>query len=85
MIAGLQYAGGHLKELQKAMKNPALNFGVIVGEGAKRARKAVGLSQDAAIDGVHPALSNSAVLLSKVTLLSTRRGKGAVYHTVHFT
>ena len=36
-VNNLQYAGGHLKELQSALKNPAANLGVIFGEGSKRA------------------------------------------------
>ncbi|MCL4123337.1 UNVERIFIED_CONTAM: hypothetical protein GTU68_016457, partial [Idotea baltica] len=64
-LTGLQYAGGHLKELQNAMKNPALNLGLILGEGTKRAKKAIGLSQGDIIEGVHPNLADSAILLSK--------------------
>ena len=31
-LSGIQYAGGHLRELQKAIKNPIGNFGIVVGE-----------------------------------------------------
>merc|ERR1740128_634042 len=43
-LTGLQSAGGHLKELQRALKNPAANMGMIVSEGVTRARRAVGLT-----------------------------------------
>ena len=29
---GIQFAGGHLRELQKAVKDPISNFGVVLGE-----------------------------------------------------
>ncbi|CAG0901782.1 unnamed protein product [Cyprideis torosa] len=29
-LTGIQYAGGHLRELQKALKNPAANLGIIL-------------------------------------------------------
>ncbi|KAL7647364.1 UNVERIFIED_CONTAM: hypothetical protein RMT77_000960 [Armadillidium vulgare] len=64
-LTGLQFAGGHLKELQNALKNPALNFGLILGEGTKRARKAIGLTSGGGIEGLHPNLADSGVLLSK--------------------
>merc|ERR1711981_506270 len=42
-LTGIQYAGGHLRELQNAVANPIANFGVVVGEVTKRAGHAVGL------------------------------------------
>ena len=50
------------------MKNPAANFGIIIGEGTKRARRAIGLGDGGSIEGVHPNLSESAALLSRVSL-----------------
>merc|ERR1712109_2665 len=44
MGSGIQYAGGHLRELQKAIKNPIGNFGIFMGEVSKRAGHAVGLA-----------------------------------------
>ena len=35
----VQYAGGHLKELQRALSNPAANFGLVFGEGIVRAKR----------------------------------------------
>merc|ERR1712079_846018 len=49
-LLGIQYAGGHLRELQKAIKNPIGNFGIVMGEVSKRAGHAVGLAS-----GNHPA------------------------------
>merc|ERR1712007_296607 len=43
-LTGIQYAGGHLRELQKAIKNPIGNFGIVVGEVTKRAGHAVGFA-----------------------------------------
>ena len=42
-ISGIQYAGGHLKELQRAVQDPISNFGVVLGEVAKRGRSAIGI------------------------------------------
>merc|ERR1719162_1707229 len=42
-LVGIQYAGGHLRELQKAISHPISNFGVVMGEVAKRAGKKVGM------------------------------------------
>merc|ERR1719394_1942065 len=33
-LTGIQYAGSSLKELQKALANPAANLGLLVGAGA---------------------------------------------------
>lgn len=41
---GLQLAGAHLKELQKAMNNPTANLGMIFDEGSRRMLRAVGLT-----------------------------------------
>merc|ERR1711992_506495 len=35
-LTGMQFAGGHLRELQKAVKDPIGNFGVVMGEVTKR-------------------------------------------------
>merc|ERR1712018_60841 len=43
-LTGIQYAGGHLKELQRAVQDPISNFGVVLGEVAKRGRSAIGIS-----------------------------------------
>ncbi|KAH8373559.1 hypothetical protein KR200_010098 [Drosophila serrata] len=42
-LTGIQYAGSHLKELQRAFKNPAANLGLIFKEASKRAASTVGL------------------------------------------
>merc|ERR1712109_334820 len=43
-LTGIQYAGGHLRELQKAVKDPIGNFGVVMGEVAKRGKLQLGIS-----------------------------------------
>ncbi|XP_066603388.1 very long-chain specific acyl-CoA dehydrogenase, mitochondrial [Prorops nasuta] len=64
-LTGIQYAGSHLKELQKAFKNPTANLGLIVEEATKRASRAIGLTSTSFDHLVHPNLSDSAVLCAK--------------------
>merc|ERR1719268_117406 len=65
-LSGIQYAGGHLRELQKAIKNPIGNFGIVMGEVSKRAGHAVGLASGNHLGAhVHPNLSESAALTCK--------------------
>merc|ERR1719365_83822 len=65
-LVGIQYAGGHLRELQKAISNPISNFGVVLGEVAKRGKGAVGLGAGNTLAShVHPNLSESAALTCK--------------------
>ncbi|XP_053611568.1 very long-chain specific acyl-CoA dehydrogenase, mitochondrial [Plodia interpunctella] len=42
-LTGIQFAGSHLQELQRAFKNPAANLGLIFSEASRRASAAVGL------------------------------------------
>lgn len=42
-LTGIQYAGSHLKELQKALKHPAANLGLIFKEASRRAASTVGI------------------------------------------
>merc|ERR1711941_232460 len=54
-LTGIQYAGGHLRELQKAVKDPISNFGVV----AKRGKTSLGLgSGNALAEMVHPNLKD---------------------------
>merc|ERR1711884_27249 len=65
-LTGIQYAGGHLRELQKAISNPVGNFGVVLGEVAKRGKGAIGLGSGISLaDKVHPNLNSSAALTCK--------------------
>merc|ERR1719239_40593 len=65
-LQGIQYAGGHLRELQKAISNPVSNFGVVLGEVAKRGKGAIGIGPGNILsDQVHPNLSESAALTCK--------------------
>lgn len=67
-LTGIQFAGSHLKELQKAFKNPTANLGLILGEVSKRALSSVGLSSaPSLVHLVHPKLSNAANLASQVS------------------
>merc|ERR1719237_1696261 len=65
-LTGIQYAGGHLQELQRAIKNPIGNFGLVFGEVSKRAGHAVGMtSVNHLATHVHPNLAESAALACK--------------------
>jgi len=65
-LTGIQYAGGHLRELQKAISNPVANFGVVLGEVTKRGKGAIGIGPGNVLgDKVHPNLSDSAALTCK--------------------
>merc|ERR1719166_758900 len=65
-LTGIQYAGGHLRELQKAIKNPIGNFGIVMGEVSKRAGHAVGLASGTHLaPHVHNNLVQSAALTCK--------------------
>merc|ERR1719394_1420552 len=60
-LTGIQYAGGHLKELQRAVQDPISNFGVVLGEVAKRGRSAIGISAGNMLGAhVHPNLVDPA-------------------------
>ncbi|CAG0886344.1 unnamed protein product [Darwinula stevensoni] len=69
-LTGLQYAGGFLKELQKAMANPVANLGLILGEGTKRAKQIVGLGSGSTLPltsvvhpNIHPEAQQAAVAI----------------------
>merc|ERR1712142_1351275 len=65
-LTGIQYAGGHLRELQKAVADPISNFGVVLGEVSKRAKGGLGLGSGQTLaDKVHPNLNDSAELVVK--------------------
>ncbi|XP_061405253.1 very long-chain specific acyl-CoA dehydrogenase, mitochondrial [Lethenteron reissneri] len=65
-LTGIQGAGKHLQVLQKALKNPIGNFGTIMGEVGKRARRSVGLGSGLTLKGsVHPKLESSGELIAK--------------------
>merc|ERR1719340_359302 len=67
-LSGIQYAGGHLRELQKAVQDPISNFGVVMGEVAKRGKQKIGISQSNPLAGqVHPNLNAVSVQVSKNT------------------
>jgi len=67
-LTGIQYAGGHLRELQKAVKNPISNFGVVLGEVSKRAKGGIGIGPGNLLaDKVHPNLTDSAALVCKAS------------------
>merc|ERR1719340_219890 len=67
-LSGIQHAGGHLQELQKAIKDPIGNFGVVMGEVTKRGKLSLGISQGNLLAGqVHPNLAVAAGQVSKNT------------------
>ncbi|XP_054457512.1 very long-chain specific acyl-CoA dehydrogenase, mitochondrial [Anoplopoma fimbria] len=65
-LNGFQNAGNQLKSLQKALKNPLGNAGLIAGELTKRAKRKAGLSTGLTLQGtVHPELAQSGELTTK--------------------
>lgn len=64
-LTGIQYAGSHLQELQRAFKNPAANLGLIVKESSRRAFRSVGIGGSDLSPYVHPSLQNSAKLAAE--------------------
>lgn len=64
-LTGIQYAGGHLKELQRAFKNPAANFGLVMSETSKRALRSVGVGGVDMSSYVAPSLVESSKLCSQ--------------------
>merc|ERR1719432_528729 len=67
-LTGIQYAGGHLRELQKAVKDPISNFGVVFGEVTKRGKSSLGIGGSNALgDMVHPNLGDVAAQVCKNT------------------
>ena len=61
----MQYVGGHLREIQRAMKNPVGNLSMIFEEGTRRIRRTVGLDAPDIAQYVHPELQQEAQQLSK--------------------
>lgn len=59
-LTGIKYAGGHLKELQRAFKNPAANLGLIWEETSRRTKRAFGLHDIDMSHYVSPQLVESA-------------------------
>uniref|UniRef100_S4R669 Acyl-CoA dehydrogenase very long chain n=1 Tax=Petromyzon marinus TaxID=7757 RepID=S4R669_PETMA len=65
-LTGIQVSTNSLAMLQKALKNPIGNFGTIMGEVGKRARRSVGLGSGLTLKGsVHPKLESSGELVAK--------------------
>ncbi|GAB0098800.1 very long-chain specific acyl-CoA dehydrogenase, mitochondrial [Sergentomyia squamirostris] len=59
-LTGIQYAGSHLKELQRAFKNPAANLGLIFQESSRRAIRSLGFGGIDLSGHVHPKLQPAA-------------------------
>lgn len=67
-LIGIQYAGAHLKELQRAFKNPAANLGMIFDEVSKRAFRSIGIGGVPNMAHlVHPNLGESSQLAARVS------------------
>ncbi|XP_011505547.1 PREDICTED: very long-chain specific acyl-CoA dehydrogenase, mitochondrial [Ceratosolen solmsi marchali] len=85
-LTGIQYAGSHLKELQKAFKNPTANLGLIAEEVSRRATRVIGLNSPSIAHLVHPSLADSADLCVKsvesfgsvIESILVKYGKGIV-------
>ncbi|KAG9346375.1 hypothetical protein JZ751_006686 [Albula glossodonta] len=65
-LNGFQNAGNQLKSLQKALKNPLGNAGLLAGEISKRAKRKAGFGTGLTLQGtVHPELTESGELAIK--------------------
>jgi len=64
-LTGMQYVGGHLKEIQRAMKKPMANMGMIFEEGSRRIRRSIGLDGPDLTQYVHSEFHTEAQQLSK--------------------
>lgn len=86
-LTGIQYAGSHLKELQKAFQNPAANLGLIFKEASKRASSYIGLGGVDMTSLVEPSLTDSAKMCGEnidmfaraVESLLVKHGKNIVH------
>ncbi|KRY66140.1 Very long-chain specific acyl-CoA dehydrogenase, mitochondrial [Trichinella pseudospiralis] len=57
----MKYAGGHLQELQQALKTPLANYGLIRDEVIRRAKRIVKITSAASlVESVHPSLTECA-------------------------
>ncbi|PIK52677.1 putative very long-chain specific acyl-CoA dehydrogenase, mitochondrial [Apostichopus japonicus] len=86
-LTGMQNAGKQLQGLQRALKNPSANLGVIMEEANKRAKRMVGFSSAPSLSQhVHPDLQGSATKTAKaveefgvsIEELLMKYGKGVV-------
>merc|ERR1712158_54034 len=85
-LTGIQYAGGHLRELQKAVQDPISNFGVVMGEVAKRGKLSLGISHtgNPLAGQVHPNLTAVAAQVCKNTeMFGTAVEKLLIKHGKH--
>lgn len=65
-LTGIQFAGSHLRELQKAFKQPTAHLGLILEEVTKRGLRTVGLGSTPSLTHlVHPSLAPSAGVVAK--------------------
>ncbi|BES92461.1 acyl-CoA dehydrogenase [Nesidiocoris tenuis] len=69
-LTGIQFAGSHLRELQKAFKQPAAHLSLILGEVTKRGLRSVGMGATPNLSNhVHPDLNASAALAARSVAL----------------
>ncbi|XP_001866602.2 very long-chain specific acyl-CoA dehydrogenase, mitochondrial isoform X2 [Culex quinquefasciatus] len=85
-LTGIQFAGQQLKGLQKALKSPFMNMGIILQEGSKRISRSIGSGGTNLEQFVADPLKDSAKLCSQsidqfsqtVESLLIKHGKGIV-------
>ncbi|XP_058123772.1 very long-chain specific acyl-CoA dehydrogenase, mitochondrial-like [Anopheles ziemanni] len=85
-LTGIQHAGKDLRELQKALKNPLGNIGVVLAEGSKRAGRKVGVGGTDLTPFVAKELQNAAKQCAEcvdkfsqtIESLLAKHGKGIV-------
>lgn len=90
-LTGLQFAGAHLKELQKAVtsamslswlgKDSVANFGILMEEASKRTKSGLGFPSNNLSEKVHCSLADAAVVLSQdIHLFGTSVEKALIKH-----
>ncbi|KAG6460900.1 hypothetical protein O3G_MSEX012295 [Manduca sexta] len=76
-LTGIQFAGSHLQELQRAFKNPTAHLGLIFSEAGRRAAGAVGLARGADTRAlVHDDLRAPAAELARLVMEHGRTVEG---------
>jgi len=90
-LTGMQFAGAHLKELQKAVssalsmswigKDSVAPFGILMEEASKRTKGGLGFSNNNLSEKVHPNLADAAAVLSQdISMFGTSVEKALIKH-----
>ncbi|KAF6035974.1 ACADVL [Bugula neritina] len=59
-LTGIQYAGGHLRDVLAALKSPVSNPGLLVGKAVEKAKRSMGVVSPISVVGAHSELAAEA-------------------------